>query len=204
MMSSIGKRPAGIVVVLLTAVGLFLAGSSSSSSGGKASGLGPGAVDFTRKSAKLWDDFAFWGREVILASKLSTPDAQNAVNRWNKAGADLAGLPGDYYGQSNGNLAATSLDGVQEDILHFTIASISNDTAGRNAANLALSQNADNLAGLLNALNPDNWPHDAVPKSLQNMIDDIKDYATAIIAAQWDRAAASFDAARDQQYLATF
>jgi hypothetical protein len=191
-------RPAAILLFFLGA-GLLLSGCGSRSQS-SASGSSAPAVSFAENSVKIWDDFVLWGQQVVYASKFSTSNLSASQTRWNEAAMDLGDIINTYYGQGNGNQAVIFFTGLQQDIMQFVNSSLKNDSTGQNSADLALSQDANNIAAFLNGLNPDNWSRDSLLNLLETMITGVKDYASRVIGGQWDPAVDAFDAARDQTY----
>jgi hypothetical protein len=197
-----------LFMMIVLAVGLFAfaAGCSNEDSDGESDGevvtvtegYSDDAVDLIRASDKLWDDFAFWAYNAIVAASLQQPNYDAAATRWLAVAEDLGAVVSTYYGADAGATFTDALNKLQTDAVALVTAVLSDDAAGQETATQALSEDIETIATFLDEANPEYWPYDTVLGVLQNILDYTVDTATAIITGSWEESVTAFDTLRDE------
>ncbi len=107
---------------------------------------------------KLWEDHVTWTRLYIVSAAANLPDKDSTAQRLLQNQSDI----GDAIKPLYGDAAGDKLAGLLKD--HITIsteiiaAAKVGDAAKKDEADNRWNANADDIAVMLSAANPKNWP----------------------------------------------
>lgn len=119
----------------------------------------------------LWEDHVVWTRLYILSAIADSPDKDATTQRLLQNQDDIGNAIAPYYGEGAGAQLAELL---REHILGAAAlldAAQSGDQTAVDTASAAWYANADEIAAFLNALNPDQWPVDALKSQMKMHLD---------------------------------
>jgi hypothetical protein len=147
---------------------------------------------------KLWEDHITWTRLAIISLEGGTPDTEATVGRLLQNQTDIGDAVKPFYGKAAGNELTRQLRS------HILIAAdvIAAAKAGNNAK-LADAQarwvaNADDIAALLNSVNPRNWPLGEMKAMMHRHLDLTTEEAVARLQGNWTADVAAYDKVHEQ------
>lgn len=156
-------------------------------------GLTHKAVALRMDMRKLWEDHITWTRLAIISLEGGTPDTAATVARLLQNQTDIGDAIKPYYGDAAGNELTRELR------THILIAAdlIAAAKAG-NAANLADAQarwekNADDIAALLNSVNPRHWKLADMKAEMRMHLKLTTEEAVAHLQGDWNADVAAYD-----------
>jgi hypothetical protein len=151
------------------------------------------AVALRMDMRKLWEDHITWTRLAIISLEGGTPDTNATVARLLQNQVDIGDAIKPYYGDAAGN----ELTGLLR--THILIAAdlIAAAKAG-NAADVADAQarwekNADDIAALLNSVNPRHWKLAEMKAEMHMHLKLTTDEAVAHLQGDWNADVAAYD-----------
>ena len=151
------------------------------------------AVALHDNMRKLWEDHITWTRLAIISLEGDTPDTEATVGRLLENQADIGNAVKPFYGEAAGNEVTRQLR------LHILIAAdvVAAARAGDQAA-LADAQarwltNADDIAAVLNSVNPKYWPLATMKAEMHRHLDLTTQEAVARLQGDWAADVAAYD-----------
>jgi hypothetical protein len=156
-------------------------------------GSSTAAVSLKLALRRLWSDHVIWTREYVVAAVAGTPDVSAAAGRLLKNQEDIGNAVVPLYGAGAGQ-ALTDL--LKQHIL-IAVDLIAAARAGDDAQfadnDRRWTQNAEEIAGLLSAANPNNWSRADVTDLLMQHLNLTKGEVVARLKGDWDGDVAAFD-----------
>jgi hypothetical protein len=142
---------------------------------------------------RLWEDHITWTRLAIISLTTDSPDTQATVGRLLQNQTDIGNAVKPFYGNAAGNELTKQLR------THILIAAdvIAAAKAG-DAAKLADAQarwakNGDDIAAVLNRVNPRNWKLAAMKAELRTHLKLTTDEAVARLQRNWSADVAAYE-----------
>jgi len=159
--------------------------------------LTPKAVALRTDMRKLWEDHITWTRLAIISLESGTPDTEATVDRLLQNQTDIGNAIKPYYGKAAGNELTKQLR------THILIAAdvIAAAKAGDNAklaeAQARWVKNADQIATVLNSVNPRFWKLGALKAEMHMHLDLTTQEAVARLQGNWAADVAAYDAVHE-------
>jgi len=151
------------------------------------------AVALRTDMRKLWEDHITWTRLAIISLESGTPDTEATVGRLLQNQTDIGDAVKPFYGNAAGEELTRQLRS------HILIAAdvIAAAKAG-DGAKLADAQarwvaNADDIAKVLNSVNPRNWKLGAMKAEMHRHLDLTTEEAVARLKGDWSGDVAAYD-----------
>ncbi len=142
---------------------------------------------------QLWEDHITWTRLAIISLTTDSPDTEATVGRLLKNQTDIADAVKPFYGEAAGNELTRQLR------LHILIAAdvVAAARAG-DQAQLADAQarwlaNADDIAAVLNSVNPKYWKLATMKAEMHKHLDLTTQEAVARLQGNWSADVAAYD-----------
>jgi hypothetical protein len=151
------------------------------------------AVKFRNQMRKLWEDHIVWTRQFIVSAVADLPDTDIAAGRLLANQDHIGDAIKPYYGEAAGEALSALLRDhilIAADILD---AAKSGDSAGVEEANARWRENADEIADLLSAANPRNWPQSEMRQMMAEHLEWTLAEAVARLNADWDADVAAYE-----------
>jgi hypothetical protein len=146
---------------------------------------------------RLWEDHITWTRLAIISLTTDSPDTGATVGRLLENQADIGDAVKPFYGDAAGNELTRQLR------LHILIAAdvVAAARAG-DQAKLADAQsrwqaNADDIAGVLNSVNPRHWKLATMKAEMHKHLDLTTQEAVARLQGNWNADVAAYEAIHD-------
>lgn len=154
------------------------------------------AITFKTNMRKLWQDHAFWTRNVIFCHVDNLPGQVQAVKRQLQNQIDLGNAIKPYYGEAAGDKFTELLYTHVNTTSDIVKAAKTSDTAVINDINKKWFANADEMVKFLHKLNPD-WAVGDLKKMITDQMKLTADEATERLKKNYDADAAAFDKVHD-------
>jgi hypothetical protein len=142
---------------------------------------------------RLWEDHITWTRLAIISLTTDSPDTEATVGRLLKNQTDIGDAVKPFYGEAAGNELTRQLR------LHILIAAdvVAAARAG-DQAELADAQarwlaNADDIAAVLNSVNPKHWELATMKAEMHKHLDLTTQEAVARLQGNWSADVAAYD-----------
>jgi hypothetical protein len=142
---------------------------------------------------RLWEDHITWTRLAIISLTTDSADTEATVGRLLKNQTDIGDAVKPFYGEAAGNELTRQLR------LHILIAAdvVAAARAG-DQAELADAQarwlsNADDIAAVLNSVNPKHWELAAMKAEMHKHLDLTTQEAVARLQGNWTADVAAYD-----------
>jgi hypothetical protein len=142
---------------------------------------------------RLWEDHITWTRLAIISLTTDSADTEATVGRLLKNQTDIGDAVKPFYGEAAGNELTRQLR------LHILIAAdvVAAARAG-NQAELADAQahwlsNADDIAAVLNSVNPKHWELATMKAEMHKHLDLTTQEAVARLQGNWSADVAAYD-----------
>jgi hypothetical protein len=142
---------------------------------------------------RLWEDHITWTRLAIISLTTDSPDTEATVGRLLKNQTDIGDAVKPFYGEAAGNELTRQLR------LHILIAAdvVAAARAG-DEAKLAEAQarwlaNADDIAAVLNSVNPKHWELATMKAEMHRHLDLTTQEAVARLQGNWSADVVAYD-----------
>jgi hypothetical protein len=151
------------------------------------------AVALRTDMRKLWEDHITWTRLAIISLESGTPDTGATVDRLLQNQTDIGNAVKPFYGNAAGDELTRQLRS------HILIAAdvIAAAKAGDNVkladAQARWVENADDIAKVLNSLNPRYWKLAALKAEMHMHLDLTTEEAVARLKGDWGGDVAAYD-----------
>jgi hypothetical protein len=142
---------------------------------------------------QLWEDHITWTRLAIISLTTDSPDTEATVGRLLQNQTDIGDAVKPFYGQAAGNELTRQLR------LHILIAADviaaarAGDQAGLADAQARWQSNADDIAGVLNSVNPKHWGLATMKAEMHKHLDLTTQEAVARLQGNWSADVAAYD-----------
>lgn len=156
----------------------------------------PNAISAFKKSVNdLWDQQTDYIRNAIISIIDGADDISAVTARLTQNQEDIGNSIAPYYGDIDaGELTALLKTLISTTINIIITVKSSTSTADLEAQWIAI---ANNIAALLDSIDPDNWPKDTVSAILTKYLSCILKEATSRASKDWVSDFAAYDIARD-------
>jgi hypothetical protein len=151
------------------------------------------AVALRMDMRKLWEDHITWTRLAIISLTANAPDADATVGRLLQNQTDIGNAIKPFYGDAAGGQLSALLRQhilIAADVIAAAQAGDSAKLADAQARWLA---NADEIAAVLHAVNPRQWPLGEMKAMMHRHLDLTTHEAVARLQGNWSADVAAYD-----------
>ena len=152
-----------------------------------------GELALRRDMRQLWEDHIVWTRLAIISLTTGSPDAEATVARLLKNQTDIGDAVKPFYGKAAGNELTRQLEQhilVAADVI---AAAKAGDEAKLADAQTRWARNGDDIAKVLNSVNPRYWRLAAMKAELRMHLKLTTDEAVARLTGNWAADVAAYD-----------
>jgi hypothetical protein len=142
---------------------------------------------------RLWEDHITWTRLAIISLTTNSPDTEATVGRLLKNQTDIGNAVKPFYGNAAGNELTKQLRThilIAADVI---AAAKSGDAAKLADAQARWARNGDDIAAVLNSVNPRNWKLAAMKAELRMHLKLTTEEAVARLNGNWNADVAAYD-----------
>lgn len=154
-------------------------------------------VELEKYMRKLWEDHVLWTRQAIVSLVAGLPDADASVARLLQNPIDMEKAFALYYGDQTAAAVRDLLKVHLTTAAELVMAAKAGDSAKAADAEKRWYDNADEISGALNSINP-NWPKDAMMDMMHDHLKMTKAEAVARLKQDWDLDVKTYDMVHDQ------
>ena len=151
------------------------------------------AVALRADVRKLWEDHITWTRLAIISLEGGTPDTDATVARLLKNQVDIGNAVKPYYGKAAGNELTKQLRAHILIAAEVIAAAKAGDSAKLANAQASWVANADQIAAVLNSVNPRYWKLRAMKAEMHRHLDLTTEEAVARLQGNWTADVAAYD-----------
>jgi len=151
------------------------------------------AVALRTDMRKLWEDHITWTRLAIISLESGTPDTEATVSRLLQNQTDIGNAVKPFYGNAAGDELTRQLRShilIAADVI---AAAKGGDSAKLADAQARWIQNADDIAKVLNSVNPRYWKLPVLKAEMQMHLDLTTEEAVARLKGDWTGDVAAYD-----------
>jgi hypothetical protein len=162
-------------------------------------GVTPAAVVTVKELAlrqgmrHLWEDHITWTRLAIVSLTTGAPDADATVGRLLKNQTDIGNAVKPFYGTAAGNELTRQLRQHIVIAADVVAAAKAGDATKLADAQSRWEQNADDIAQVLNSVNPRHWKLAKMEAELRLHLKLTTEEAVARLRRNWDADVAAYD-----------
>ena len=142
---------------------------------------------------RLWEDHITWTRLVIVSLANDLPDTETTVGRLLQNQDDIGNAVKPFYGEAAGEQLTALLTDHILIAAEVVQAARAGDTAAFDEALARWYENADDIAGFLNAANPNSWPLDEMKMMMREHLDLTLQEAGAYLGGDFAGSVAAYD-----------
>jgi len=142
---------------------------------------------------KLWEDHITWTRLAIISLETGTPDTDATVARLLRNQTDIGNAIKPYYGDAAGNELTRQLKAhilIAADVI---AAAKAGDQAKLADAQARWVANADQIATVVNSVNPRYWKLDKMKAEMHMHLKLTTEEAIARLQGNWSADIAAYD-----------
>jgi hypothetical protein len=146
---------------------------------------------------RLWEDHIVWTRLAIISLTTESPDTDATVGRLLANQTDIGNAVKPFYGKAAGETLTAELRRhilIAADVI---AAAKAGDQAKLTDAQARWSRNGDDIAAVLNSVNPRFWKLGAMKAELRRHLQLTTDEAVARLQGNWARDVAAYDRIHD-------
>ena len=151
------------------------------------------AVALRTDMRKLWEDHITWTRLAIIALESGTPDTEATVSRLLQNQTDIGNAVKPFYGNAAGDELTRQLRSHIMIAADVIAAAKGGDSAKLADAQVRWIQNADDIAKVLNSVNPRYWKLPVLKAEMQMHLDLTTEEAVARLKGDWTGDVAAYD-----------
>jgi len=151
------------------------------------------AVTLRTDMRTLWEDHITWTRLAIISLESGTPDTEATVSRLLQNQTDIGNAVKPFYGNAAGDELTRQLRShilIAADVI---AAAKGGDSAKLADAQARWIQNADDIAKVLNSVNPRYWKLPVLKAEMQMHLDLTTEEAVARLKGDWTGDVAAYD-----------
>jgi hypothetical protein len=151
------------------------------------------AVALRTDMRKLWEDHIVWTRLAIISLTTGSPDTEATVARLLKNQTDIGNAVKPFYGRAAGNELTRQLRQhilIAADVI---AAAKAGDQAGLADVQARWLANADDIAAVLNSVNPKHWELATMKAEMHKHLDLTTQEAVARLQGNWSADVAAYD-----------
>jgi hypothetical protein len=142
---------------------------------------------------RLWEDHITWTRLAIISLTTDSPDTDATVGRLLKNQADIGNAVKPFYGKKAGDKLTAELRRHILIAADVTAAARAGDIAKLADAQARWAKNGDDIAAVLNSVNPRYWKLAAMKAELQTHLKLTTEEAVARLKGNWNADVAAYD-----------
>jgi hypothetical protein len=142
---------------------------------------------------RLWEDHIVWTRLAIISLTTDAPDTEATVTRLLKNQADIGNAVKPFYGKAAGEVLTAELRSHILIAADLIAAARAGDQAALADAQAHWERNADDIAGVLNSVNPRYWKLTTMKAELRKHLKLTTDEAVARLQGNWEADVAAYD-----------
>jgi hypothetical protein len=158
-----------------------------------ASGVTQKELVIRRDMRHLWEDHIVWTRLAIISLTTSSPDTEATVGRLLKNQADIGNAVKPFYGKRAGDELTRQLRAHILIAADLIAAAKAGDAAALADAQARWRANADDIAGVLNSVNPKHWKLAVLKAEMRKHLDLTTQEAVARLQGDWAADVAAYD-----------
>ena len=158
----------------------------------------PQAAELRSDMRRLWEDHIVWTRQFIVSAVADLADVETAAGRLLANQDDIGDAIKPYYGEAAGEQLSALLRDHILIAADLVSAAKSGDQAAFESANSRWSDNANDIAGFLNAANPRNWDRDEMRAMMADHLALTLAEASARLSQDWEADVAAYDSIHEQ------
>jgi len=147
---------------------------------------------------KLWEDHVTWTRLYIVSAAANLPDKDSTAQRLLQNQSDIGDAIKPLYGEAAGD----KLAGLLKDHIMISTeiidAAKAGDAAKKDEAANRWNANADDIAVMLSAANPKNWPIAEMKKMMHEHLDLTTAEVVARLQGDWAADIAAYEKVHTQ------
>ena len=151
------------------------------------------AVALRTDLRKLWEDHITWTRLAIISLTTGSPDTQATVARLLRNQTDIGNAVKPFYGQAAGSELTRQLRKHIMIAAEVVAAAKLGDQGKLADAQARWTTNGDDIARVLNSVNPSYWKLPAMKAELRTHLRLTTDEAVARITGNWGADVAAYD-----------
>lgn len=151
-------------------------------------------IAFRNGMRALWEDHIVWTRLAIISLINGSPDTDATVARLLRNQTDIGDAVKTYYGDAAGEELTKQLRGHILIAADLVLAAKAGDTAKLADAQERWRANADDIAAVLNGVNPVFWKLHALEHMLDEHLTLTTQEAVARLEGDWEADVAAYDA----------
>jgi len=151
-------------------------------------------IAFRNDMRALWEDHIVWTRLAIISLINGSPDTDATVARLLRNQTDIGDAVKPYYGDAAGEELTKQLRGHILIAADLVLAAKAGDAAKLADAQERWSANADDIAAVLNGVNPVFWKLPALEHMLDEHLTLTTQEAVARLEGDWEADVAAYDA----------
>lgn len=146
-----------------------------------------------RDMRHLWEDHIVWTRLAIISLTTESPDTQATVGRLLQNQTDIGNAVKPFYGKAAGDELTRQLRTHIVIAADVIAAAKAGDQAKLADAQARWQRNADDIAGVLNSVNPRFWKLAAMKTQMRTHLDLTTQEAVARLQHEWAADVAAYD-----------
>jgi hypothetical protein len=150
-----------------------------------------------RDMRRLWEDHIVWTRLAIISLTTDSPDTDATVGRLLENQTDIGNAVKPFYGKAAGDELTRQLRThivIAADVI--AAAKVGDETKLADAQ-ARWQRNADDIAGVLNSVNPRFWKLPAMKSEMRKHLDLTTQEAVARLQSNWNADVAAYDQIHD-------
>jgi hypothetical protein len=151
-------------------------------------------IAFRNDMRALWEDHIVWTRLAIISLINGSPDTDATVARLLRNQTDIGDAVKPYYGDAAGEELTKQLRGHILIAADLVLAAKAGDAAKLADAQERWRANADDIAAVLNGVNPVFWKLQALEHMLDEHLALTTQEAVARLEGDWEADVAAYDA----------
>lgn len=142
---------------------------------------------------KLWEDHVTWTRLAIISLESGTPDTDATVARLLRNQTDIGNAVKPYYGAAAGKELTRQLRAHIMIAADLVLAAKAGDETKLADAQARWDKNADQIATVLNSVNPRYWPLATMKAEMHMHLKLTTEEAVARLQGNWTADVAAYD-----------
>ena len=142
---------------------------------------------------QLWEDHITWTRLAIISLTTGSPDTQATVGRLLQNQTDIGNAVKPFYGKAAGSELTRQLEQHILIAADLIAAAKAGDQAELADAQARWQKNADDIAGVLNSVNPRHWKLAKLKTELRIHLTLTTEEAVARLQGDWNADVAAYD-----------
>lgn len=146
-----------------------------------------------RDMRRVWEDHIVWTRLAIISLTTGSPDTEATVGRLLQNQTDIGNAVKPFYGKAAGNELTRQLRTHILIAADVVAAAKAGDQAALADAQARWQRNADDIAAVLNSVNPRFWKLGAMKGEMRRHLDLTTQEAVARLQGDWQADVAAYD-----------